>query len=333
VLRFGILGASRFALKRMLPAMRAVPGVEVVAIASRDGGKASATARAQGIPRSHASYEALLADPEIDAVYNPLPNHLHVPWSERAAAAGKHVLCEKPIATSAAEAHRLIAARDRAGVVICEAAMVRLHPRWHAARELVRAGRIGDLRGFIGTFGYSLPARTDIRYEATMGGGVLFDTGFYPVTMSRFCFEAEPGAVLARSARSGPDGVDVLTSAVLEFPRGQATLTCGMELGQMQRALLLGSVGHLDLPVAWTPASDRPSELTLETSPSIEHPRAQRLTFEAVDQYALLVGAFARAAAGGGPAPVPLEDSVKNMAVLEALARSSKSGRWETPQS
>src|SRR5450432_3633927 len=178
----------------MLPPMRAVPGVEVVAIASRDGGKASATARAQGIPRSHASYEALLADPEIDAVYNPLPNHLHVHWSERAAAAGKHVLCEKPIATSAAEAHRLIAARDRAGVVICEAAMVRLHPRWHATRELVRAGRIGDLRGFIGTFGYSLPARTDIRYEATMGGGVLFDTGFYPVTMSRFCFEAEPGA-------------------------------------------------------------------------------------------------------------------------------------------
>jgi predicted dehydrogenase len=331
VLRFGILGASRFALRRMLPAMRAVAGVEVVAIASRDGAKAAATARAHGIPRSHASYEALVADPGIDAVYNPLPNHLHVPWSERAAAAGKHVLCEKPIATSAAEALRLVAARDRA-VVICEAAMVRLQPRWHAARELVRAGRIGDLRGFIGTFGYSLPARTDIRYEATMGGGVLYDTGFYPVTMSRFCFEAEPGAVLARSTRSGPDGVDVLTSAVLEFPRGQATLTCGMELGQMQRALLLGSVGHLDIPVAWTPAADRPSELTLETSPSLEHPNAQRLTFDAVDQYALLVGAFARAATGGGPAPVPLEDSVKNMAVLEALARSSKSGRWETPE-
>jgi predicted dehydrogenase len=330
--RFGILGASRFALRRMLPAMRSVPGVEVVAIASRDGGKAAETARAQGIPKAHASYEALCADPDIDAIYNPLPNHLHVPWSERAAAAGKHVLCEKPIATSAAEARRLIEARDRARVVICESAMVRLQPRWHAARELIRAGRIGELRAFIGTFGYSLAARTDIRYEPSMGGGVLYDTGFYPVTMSRFCFEAEPVAVLARSARSGPDGVDVLTSALLEFPRGQATLTCGMELGPMQRALLLGTHGHLDVPIAWTPPADRPSELTLETSPVLERPSGERRTFEAADQYALLVAAFVRAAIAGGPAPVPLEDSVKNMAVLEALTRSGRSGRWETPE-
>jgi predicted dehydrogenase len=316
----------------MLPAMRLVPGVEVVALASRDGGKAAETARAHGIPKAHASYEALCADPDVDAIYNPLPNHLHVPWSERAAAAGKHVLCEKPIATSAAEARRLIEARDRARVVICESAMVRLQPRWHAARELIRAGRIGELRAFIGTFGYSLAGRTDIRYEASMGGGVLYDTGFYPVTMSRFCFETEPVAVLARSARSGPDGVDVLTSALMEFPRGQATLTCGMELGPMQRALLLGTTGHLDLPLAWTPPADRPSELTLERSAVLERPSGERRTFEAADQYALLVAAFARAATAGGPGPVPLEDSVKNMAVLEALARSSRSGRWETPE-
>ncbi|HEY4394336.1 MAG TPA: Gfo/Idh/MocA family oxidoreductase [Polyangia bacterium] len=330
MLRFGILGASRFALKRMLPAMRCVPEVEVVAIASRDGAKATETARAHGIPRAHTSYEALIADPGVDAVYNPLPNHLHVPWSERAAAAGKHVLCEKPIATTAAEARRLVAARDRAGVVICEAAMVRMHPRWHAARQLIRDGRIGALRAFQGSFAYALPARTDIRYEASMGGGVLYDTGFYPVTMSRFCFEAEPVAVLARAALSGPDGVDVLSSAVLEFPSGQATLTCGMELLSMQRALLLGTKGYLDLPVAWTPAADHPSELTLETSAVLEQPRPDRRTFPAVDQYALLVAAFARAVAEKGPGPIPLEDSVKNVAVLEALIRSSKSGRWET---
>ena len=209
--------------------MRTVPGVEAVAIASRDGSKAAEAARAHGIPRTHASYEALLADPDVDAIYNPLPNHLHVPWSERAAAAGKHVLCEKPIATSAAEARRLIEARDRARVVICEAAMVRLQPRWHAARELIRAGRIGELRAFIGTFGYALATRSDIRYEPSMGGGVLYDTGFYPVTMSRFCFEAEPVAVLARSVLSGHDGVDVLSSALLEFPRraGHAHLRDG----------------------------------------------------------------------------------------------------------
>ena len=184
----------------------------------------------------------------------------------------------------------------------------------------------------IGTFGYSLPDRSDIRYEPAMGGGVLYDTGFYPVTMSRFCFEAEPVAVLARSVLSDHDGVDVLSSAVLEFPRGQATLTCGMELGPMQRALLLGTKGHLDVPIAWTPPSDRPSELTLETSPALERPSAERRTFEAVDQYALLVAAFAQAAAGAGPTPVPLEDSVKNVAVLEALYRSTTSGRWETPE-
>jgi predicted dehydrogenase len=332
MLRFGILGASRFALRRMLPAMRSVPDVEVVAIASRDAARAAETARANGIARSHASYEALLADPEIDAVYNPLPNHLHVPWSERAADAGKHVLCEKPIATTAADARRLIAARDRNGVVICEAAMVRVQPRWLAVRELLRAGQIGQLRAFNGMFGYALAARTDIRYEPEMGGGVLYDTGFYPVTMSRFCFEAEPVAVLARAALSDHDGVDVLSSALLEFPHGQATLTCGMELGPMQRALLLGTKGHLDVPIAWNPASDRPSELTLETSPALESPTAERRTFAAVDQYAILVEAFARAAAGGGPAPVPLEDSVQNTAVLEALIRSTTSGRWETPE-
>jgi predicted dehydrogenase len=332
MLRFGILGASRFALKRMLPAMRLVPEVSVVAIASRDGARATETARANGIARAHASYEALLADPGVDAVYNPLPNHLHVPWSERAAAAGKHVLCEKPIATTAAEARRLITARDRAGVVICEAAMVRMHPRWHAARQLIRDGRIGALRGFQGTFAYALGAgRSDIRYQASLGGGVLYDTGFYPVTMSRFCFEAEPVAVLARAALSGPDGVDVLSSAVLEFPGGQAALTCGMELSSMQRALLLGTKGYLDLPVAWTPAADRPSELTLETSQVLEQPRPDRRSFEAADQYALLVAAFARAVAERGPGPIPLEDSVKNVAVLEALIRSTQSGRWESP--
>ena len=197
----------------------------------------------------------------------------------------------------------------------------------------MRAGEIGELRAFNGMFGYALPARTDIRYEAAMGGGVLYDTGFYPVTMSRFCFEAEPVAVLARAVLSDHAGVDVLSSAVLEFPHGQATLTCGMELGPMQRAFLLGTKGHLDVPTAWNPASDRPSELTLETSPSLESPTAQRRTFDAVDQYAILVAAFARAATGGGPAPVPLEDSVKNTAVLEALVRSTTSGRWEKARS
>ncbi len=328
--RFGVLGVSRFALRKMIPAMRAARGVELVAIASRDGAKAAAAARELGLPKSYGSYEALLADPEIDGVYNPLPNHLHVPWSERAAEAGKHVLCEKPIALGAAEARRLLAVRDRTGVVVCEAAMVRVHPRWLAARELIRGGRIGALRSFVGTFGYSI-ARDNIRFDAEMGGGVLLDTGFYPVTMSRFCFEAEPTGVLGRSEVDAATGVDLLTSAVLQFPSGQATFSCGMDLGPMQRALLLGTKGHLELPIAWNPPGDRPSELIIETSASLEEPTPERMAFDAVDQYTLLVELFAQAASSGGPAPIALEDSVMNMAVLDALARSAKSGRWESP--
>jgi predicted dehydrogenase len=331
--RFGVLGVSRFALRKMIPAMRAARGVELVAIASRDAAKAATAGRELGVARSYGSYEALLADPEIDGVYNPLPNHLHVPWSERAAEAGKHVLCEKPIALGAAEARRLLAVRDRTGVVICEAAMVRVHPRWLAARELIRSGRIGALRSFVGTFGYNIAARADIRFDAEMGGGVLLDTGFYPVTMSRFCFEGEPTGVLARSEVDPATGVDLLTSGVLQFSGGQATFSCGMDLGPMQRALLLGTRGHLDLPTAWNPPGDRPSELIVETGPSLEEPTPERITFDAVDQYAVLLEMFARAASTGGPAPIALEDTVKNMAVLDALARSAKSGRWESPAS
>jgi predicted dehydrogenase len=329
-MRFGILGVSNFAMKRMLPAMRGVPGVEVAAIASRDGARAAAAARDYGILKAHESYEALIADPDIDAIYNPLPNHLHVPWSERAAAAGKHVLCEKPIATTTEEARRLIAARDHAGVTVCEATMVRLHPRWLAVRDILRGGRIGTLRTFIGTFGYNLPNRRNIRYEVGLGGGVLLDTGFYPVTISRFCFEAEPTVVTARATRDATTGVDLMTSAVLDFPQGHATLSCCMEMAPVQRALLLGTRGHLDVPIAWNPPGDRPSELIVETSPTLEDPLAQRVTFAAADQYARLIDAFARAAAAGDRAgPVPLEDSLKNMAVLEALARSAASGRCE----
>ena len=273
----------------------------------------------------------------MDAVYNPLPNHLHVPWSEAAAAAGKHVLCEKPIALDAAQARRLLAARDAAGVLVCEAAMVRLHPRWLALRELVRQGKIGELRAFIGTFGYNLGAdanrRTNVRYDASMGGGVLLDTGFYPVTMSRFCFDDEPVSAMARVDRDrqagGGVGVDLLTSAILEFPRGHAIFTTGMELAAVQRAALVGTAGHVELVNPWNPPGDQPSELVLEQSPDIEQPAPARIAFHAVDQYTILAELFARAAVSGGPGPVPLEDSIRNMAVLDALRRSADSGRAE----
>lgn len=330
MVRFGVLGASHFAVHKMIPAMQAGADTPVVAIASRDGKKAAEAARTLGIAKTYSSYDDLLADPEIDAVYNPLPNHLHVQWAERAAAAGKHVLVEKPIALSAAEAGRLIAARDAHKVLIAEAAMTRVHPRWLAARELVRKGKIGQLGAFVGSFGYDLSARRDnVRFAADMGGGVLLDVGFYPVTMSRFCFDDEPTAVAATMAQDGDRGVDVMTSAVLRFPRGQAIFTCGMQLAPQQRAQLLGSKGHIDIGHAWNPAPDQPCALVLETSDRLEVTSAERIEFQPVNQYTILAQLFARAAMTGGPAPIPLEDSIKNMAVLDALRRSGASGRWE----
>ena len=330
MLRIGSLGSSRISQAALIEPAGSVPEVTVAAVAARDRARAEAYTLRHGLERAYGSYEELLADPDIDAVYNPLPNHLHVPWAERAAAAGKHVLVEKPVARDAAEARRLLEIRDAYGVLICEAAMVRVHPRWLAVRELVRKGKLGELRGFVGTFGYDLPYRDNVRYKPDMGGGVLLDVGFYPVTMSRFCFDAEPTAVLADCARESADGVDVLTSGVLRFPRGQAVFTCGMQLAPVQRAQLLGTKGHIDLLHAWNPAPDRPSQLVLETSAALESPAAERIEFVPVNQYSILAELFARAARGGGPAPIPLEDSIKNMTVLDALRRSAETGRWET---
>jgi predicted dehydrogenase len=314
----------------MIPAMQAGRDTPVVAIASRDGAKAAEAARALGIPKTYTRYEDLLADADVDAVYIPLPNHLHVPWAEHAAAAGKHVLVEKPVALGAGEARRLLAARDAHKVLIAEAAMTRVHPRWLAARELVRKGKIGQLGAFVGSFGYDLSARREnVRFAPDMGGGVLLDVGFYPVTMSRFCFDDEPTTVAATMEHDADAGVDVMTSAILRFPRGHAIFTCGMQLAPQQRAQLLGSKGHIDIEHAWNPASDQPCSLVLETSDRLEVTAAERIEFAPVNQYTILAQLFARSAVTGGPAPIPLEDSIKNMAVLDALRRAATSRRWE----
>jgi predicted dehydrogenase len=330
--RFGILSTSHFAVTRMIPAIQAGHDTAVLAIASRDGRRASEVARALGVCKSYDSYQALLADPDIDAVYNPLPNHLHVPWSEHAAAAGKHVLCEKPIALDAAQARRLVAAGEQNRVLICEAAMVRVHPRWLAVRDLVRQKTIGELCAFVGTFGYRLGSHDNVRYDPAMGGGVLLDTGFYPVTMSRFCFDDEPTAVMARADHDPDRGVDRLTSAILEFAQGHAIFTTGMETFPVQRAQLIGSGGHMEMVNPWNPPGNSPSEIVVNTGASLEQPAPQHLSFDSVDQYTVLAERFARAAETGGPSPVPLEDSIKNMAVLDALRRSIASGRCESVQ-
>jgi predicted dehydrogenase len=327
--RFGVLGVSHFATQKMIPAIRAGRDTEVAAIASRSVERAAAAARELGIPRAYGSYEALLADPTVDAIYIPLPNHLHVPWSIKAAEAGKHVLCEKPIALHAAEAQRLLDARDRCGVLIQEAAMVRLHPRWLATRELVRKGKIGQLRGYAGTFGYNVAARANVRYDPAKGGGALLDVGFYPVTTSRFCFDDEPTAVSATVDVDPDGGVDRLISGMLRFPNGVATFICGMQLAPFQHVDLVGTAGRIELDTPWSPALDAPTRLLMDTGARLEAPHVERVEFGPCNQYTLLAELFARAAREGSAAPIPLEDSIKNMAVIDALFRSAETGRLE----
>jgi len=333
-MRWGILGVSMFATRRMVPAMQRSRDLTVAAIASRSKDKAEKAARELNIARAYGSYEELLADPEIDAVYIPLPNHLHVPYAIKAAEAGKHVLCEKPIALNAAEARSLVEARDRTGVLIQEAAMIRVHPRWLATRaELAKgsAGKIGELRSIVSSFGYHLRQRDNVRYRREMGGGTLLDVGFYPVSISRFCFGTEPVRVLASLTTDAETGVDILAAAMLEFPTGHSIFSCGMQLSPSQQVALMGNKGRISFDVPWSPYTDRPTRLIIDRSEQLEEPMVEAVAFEPCNQYTLLAEGFSQAVKNGTAAPLPLEDSVKNMAVLDALARSSQTGRWEVP--
>ena len=329
--RWGILGVAKIAMEKVIPAIGKGQTGVVAAIASRAADKARAAALRFAIPRAYGSYEELLADPEIDAIYNPLPNHLHVPWSVRALAAGKHVLCEKPIALDAAESSQLIAARERSGRLVMEAVMVRTHPRWLGARELVRSGRIGELRAMAGFFSYFNDSPDNVRHKPGMGGGGLLDIGFYPVTMSRFIFEAEPRRVMGLLEIDPRFGVDRLASAILEFPRGHAIFTCSTQLSPYQSLDILGTRGRIGIEIPWSMPDDRPSRLLVDGEARAGQKGMDEVWFPACDQWGVQCDRFCEAIANGGPAPVPIEDAVANMRVLDAISRSARSGRWEVP--
>jgi predicted dehydrogenase len=324
------LGVAKIALEKLIPAIGKGKTGVVAAIASRSVEKARAAAARFGIARSYGSYTELIADPDIDAIYNPLPNHLHVPWSIRALEAGKHVLCEKPIALDAAEAAQLIAARDRTGRLVMEAVMVKTHPRWLGARELVRAGRIGELRAMAGFFSYFNDSPDNVRHQPGMGGGGLLDIGFYPITMSRFIFETEPTRVVGLLELDPRFGVDRVASAILEFPHGHATFTCSTQLVPHQSLDILGTRGRIAIEIPWSMPHERRSRLVVD-----DHARsggaAEEVWFPACDQWGVQCDRFCEAIASGGPAPVPIEDAVANMRVLDAIAKSARSGHWEAP--
>jgi predicted dehydrogenase len=329
--RWGILGAANIALQKVIPAMKPSDRSTVVAIGSRSAEKASAAARELGIPNAYGSYEELIEDPNVEAIYNPLPNHLHVPWTIRAMDAGKHVLCEKPIALNAAEARELLAVRERTGKQVAEAFMVRTHPQWLGVKKLVDGGRIGELRLITGHFSYFRRDANDIRSRPDWGGGALLDIGCYPITMSRWLFGAEPEAVVGQLERDPDFGIDRLGSALMRFPNGQATFTCAGQLAGFQRMQIFGTKARIEVEIPFNAPPDRECRIFLDDGSKVAGEAAAPLYFPAVDQYLVQADRFSDAVRGVGVVPVPLEDAIANMAVMDAVFRSTESGRWEQP--
>jgi predicted dehydrogenase len=328
-IRWGVLGVARIATTKVIPAMQRGQWTEVAAIASRDRTRAAEAASQLGIAKAYGSYDELLADPEIDAIYNPLPNHLHVPWSIRAAEAGKHVLCEKPVGLNAAEVRDLIAARDRTGVAIGEAFMVQSHPQWVRTVQLVRSGRIGKLRAVYGSFGYFNPKAENIRNVLDFGGGGLMDVGCYPIKTSRMVFGEEPRRVAGVLERDSKFGTDTLASAILEYPSGHCIFTCSTQIVPNQTMQFLGTTGRIDLPIPFNAISGETSHIRIDAGTDLKGSGITVEEFPACDQYTLQGDDFARAIFESGQPPVPLEDSLKNMKVIDAVFRAGESGKWQ----
>ncbi|HEU4383127.1 MAG TPA: Gfo/Idh/MocA family oxidoreductase [Anaeromyxobacteraceae bacterium] len=325
---WGVLGTARIGVEKVIPAMRKSAWCDVRAIASRSEAAARKAADALGIPVAHGSYQALLADPAIEAVYNPLPNHLHVALTLEAAQAGKHVLCEKPIALSAEEASRLRAVP--AGVKVMEAFMVRFHPQWLRARDLVRQGRVGALRAVQVFFSYFNVDPANVRNQAAIGGGALYDIGCYPIVGARFLLGSEPRRAVALVDRDPGLGTDRTTSALVDFGEGrQLGFTVSTQCVPYQRVQICGTRGRIEIQIPFNAPQGGAMRILLDDGTSLEGASISAETLPACDQYALEAEAFSRAVRGEIDLPWGVEDAVANLRVTDALFRSEKSGRWE----
>ena len=322
--RWGVLSTANIGVKKVIPAMQAGRYCEMVAIASRDRARARAVADQLGMAKAYGSYEELLADPEIEAVYIPLPNHLHVPWSIRALEAGKHVLCEKPIGLSSAEGQSLLdAARQHPRMKVMEAFMYRHHPQWQRARNLVCEGAIGELRTIQAFFSYYNAEPENIRNQAGIGGGGLMDIGCYCISLSRFVFAAEPQRVLGIVEYDPALKIDRQASAILDFGTGTSTWTCSTQLAYYQRVNILGTEGRVEIEIPFNAPPDRPCRMWHQRGSEVKE-----IVLEAVDQYTIQGDLFSLAVLNDAAVPTPLEDAVANMKVIEAVRRSGETGRW-----
>jgi predicted dehydrogenase len=329
--QWGVLGVAEIAVKKVIPAMQRGEWSEVKAIASRDLKRAQQTAKQLGIPKAYGSYEELLADPEIEAIYNPLPNHLHVPWSIKGAEAGKHVLCEKPISMTAEEALLLLKVRDRTGVKIEEAFMVRTHPQWRSAVEQIQAGKIGKVRSISGCFSYNNRDPKNIRNIRDYGGGGMMDIGCYLIFTSRFVFGEEPTKVFGVIEEDPELHTDVLSSGVLYFPSGHSVFTCSTQVVPYQKVQIFGTEGRIEIEIPFNAPPDRPCRISIDDGADPSGRSAQVVELKTADQYTIQGDLFSESIREGTELPVPLEGSIRNMAIIEAVFRSAKSGKWEEP--
>lgn len=323
-LQWGILSTAKIGTKKVIPAMQRGALTEVVAIASRTAAVAKAAASRLEIPRAYGSYDELLADPDIQAVYNPLPNHMHVPWTLRALQAGKHVLCEKPVALNAAEAEQLLEeVRTRPGLKVMEAFMYRFHPQWRTAKELVDSGAIGEPRSVRSSFSYHNVERDNIRNIREIGGGALFDIGCYGISVPRFLLDSEPRRVCG-SMQYDPDfHTDRLTSGILEFDGRTAAFTCATQLSPHQRVEIFGTTGRLEVELPFTPTPGHACRLRLHLPSGVEE-----IVLEPADQYTIQGDLFSRAVLEDTDVPTPLEDALANMRVIDAVAESARTRAW-----
>ena len=329
-LTWGILSTANIGVKRVIPAILSGSSGRVVALASRDAERAASIAARFGIDRSYGSYEALIADPEVEAIYNPLPNHLHVEWTVKALDAGKHVLCEKPIGLDAREAEQIVRARERSGKRVVEAFMVRFHPQWHRIRELVRTGRIGHVGAIQSAFLFTVLDPNNVRNRPEIGGGSLYDVGCYPIVTARYVFGAEPDRAVALIDRDPVLGVDRLTSGLIGFPGArQLVFSSALQLAAYQRVVILGSAGRIEVTVPFTPQKDHACRILIDTGGSLDGSSAVAEDFAPVDQYLLQCEQAAAIFRGDSEQEFPIEDAIANMRVIDALYRSGASGRWE----
>lgn len=329
--RWGIISTANIGMKQVTPGIMKSPHSEVVALASREIGMAEAALVQLGLPqgRAYGTYEELLADPEVDAVYNPLPNHLHVPVTLAAARAGKHVLCEKPISITSKEAEELRSAPK--DILITEAFMVRYHPQWHRAREIVRSGELGDVHLVRGAFFYYLDDPTNVRNLADIGGGGLLDVGCYCVIAGRYFFEAEPKRVVSLVDRDPKFRTDRLASVIADFGNGrQLSFVCGTQTAGRQTVEVMGTKANLEIVIPFNAPLGQKTAITVGSG--VDRDLYRREIIPEVDQYTAQAEAFALAVLGKQKLPYGIEDAITQMRVLDAIFRSEKSGNWEAVQ-